>query len=310
MARQGFTEIEIPTYNTDWDSDAYLTVSGQNSNNSVRVTNDFLGKVERGENWDLTSRITGKVMKSTARRPLGSDRLRGLGLCRPGSAVRQHHQRVAHLPRGRSDQRVEPLFRVHVPRRHRLQPRLAEPDEVPPRAGHAGYRGLRTRLRLWTIDARDLGADGAVPVPKSPLSYEYRTLGLGFANIGALLMVHGIPYDSAEGRAIAGRHHRADDRRGLRHLGGNRRGAGAFPHTSERGVMLRVIRNHRRAAYAAEKEYEGLTITPVRWTITARTGAARRTPRVAGTVRWILVRSTATATRRSRWSPRRAPSAW
>ena len=64
MARQGFTEIDVPTYNTDWDSDAYLTVAGQNSNNSVRVTNEFLGKVERGENWNLTARTTGQVMKT------------------------------------------------------------------------------------------------------------------------------------------------------------------------------------------------------------------------------------------------------
>src|SRR5690606_30523511 len=70
FARQGYTDIDFPIYDTDWDSEAYLTVSGQNSNNSVRVTDDFLKSVETDGNFDLTWRKTGKVAKSLKARDL------------------------------------------------------------------------------------------------------------------------------------------------------------------------------------------------------------------------------------------------
>src|SRR6056297_3038044 len=62
-ARQGYTSIEFPTYDTDWDSEAYNSVSGQNSNNSIRVTDDFLGAVKTGQKWNLVNRKDGTVAK-------------------------------------------------------------------------------------------------------------------------------------------------------------------------------------------------------------------------------------------------------
>src|SRR5256714_6406685 len=56
FARQGYKDIDFATYDTDWDSEAYLTVSGQNSNNSVRVTDEFLNSVEEDRDWALTAR--------------------------------------------------------------------------------------------------------------------------------------------------------------------------------------------------------------------------------------------------------------
>src|SRR3546814_8331966 len=70
FARQGFTEIDFKTYDTDWDSDAYLTVSGQNSNNSVRVSDEFLRTVEADGEWNLIRRIDGKVAKAVGAREL------------------------------------------------------------------------------------------------------------------------------------------------------------------------------------------------------------------------------------------------
>ena len=70
FARQGYTDIDVPVYDTDWDSEAYLTVSGQNSNNSVRVTDEFLRAVEDDGDWKLTARITGKPSKTLKAREL------------------------------------------------------------------------------------------------------------------------------------------------------------------------------------------------------------------------------------------------
>ena len=63
-AKQGHTSIEFPTYDTDWDSEAYNSVSGQNSNNSIRVTDAFLKAVEADGTWDLINRTDGKVFKT------------------------------------------------------------------------------------------------------------------------------------------------------------------------------------------------------------------------------------------------------
>jgi ribonucleoside-diphosphate reductase alpha chain len=70
FAKQGYKDINFPIYDTDWDSDAYLTVAGQNSNNSVRVTDAFLQAVLDDSNWDLTFRKNGKVAKTVKAREL------------------------------------------------------------------------------------------------------------------------------------------------------------------------------------------------------------------------------------------------
>ena len=102
------------------------TVSGQSSNNSVRLDNDFMRAVQDDGDWELMARTTGKVMKRMKARELwDDDSARRLEVRRPRPPVPRHRQRVAYLPRRRGDTRLQPLLRVHVPRRHRLQPRLA-----------------------------------------------------------------------------------------------------------------------------------------------------------------------------------------
>jgi ribonucleoside-diphosphate reductase alpha chain len=69
-AKQGYKDIDFPIYDTDWDSEAYLTVAGQNSNNSVSLKDDFLRAVETDGTWDLIARKDGKVMKTIKARDL------------------------------------------------------------------------------------------------------------------------------------------------------------------------------------------------------------------------------------------------
>ena len=208
FARQGYTDLEFPVYDVDWNSEAYLTVSGQNSNNSVRVTDDFLRAVEQDGDWNLTARISGKVVKTLKARDLWEQ----VGYAAWASADPgiQYHTTINdwHTCAGVGrDPRFQSVLGVHVPRRHGLQSRVAEPacsSATPTRRSTSSASSMR--CRLWTVVARDLGADGAVPVAEDRAScpIDYRTLGLGYANIGGLLMSSGIPYDSQEGRALCG----------------------------------------------------------------------------------------------------------
>ena len=93
FARQGYKEIEFKTYDTDWDSEAYSSVSGQNSNNTVRVTDEFLKAVLEDGDWNLTWRGIGKVAKTVqGARIVGQDFLCRLGLRRSRHPVPHHHQ--------------------------------------------------------------------------------------------------------------------------------------------------------------------------------------------------------------------------
>ncbi|HVO15285.1 MAG TPA: vitamin B12-dependent ribonucleotide reductase, partial [Alphaproteobacteria bacterium] len=96
------------------------------------------------------------------------------------------------------------------------------------------------------------------------LSYEFRTLGLGFANIGGLLMASGIPYDSATGRAVCGAISALMTGVCYATSAEMAEALGAFPgYRKNREAMLRVMRNHRRAAHGETAGYEGLAIPPV-----------------------------------------------
>ncbi len=131
LAAQRVEEIDFTEFDTDWQGEAYITVSGQNSNNSVRVDADFLDAVNEDREWQLIRRTDGNVHRTLRARDLwDTHRLRRLAVRRPRPAVRHDDQRVAHDARRRPHQRLEPVLRVHVPRRHGVQPRVAEPARV------------------------------------------------------------------------------------------------------------------------------------------------------------------------------------
>lgn len=267
FAKQGYTEIQFDTYDTDWDSEAYLTVSGQNSNNSVSLTDDFLRAVESDGDWNLVGRTTGKVTKTLKARDLWEK----IGYAAWASAdpglhfnttMNDWHTCPASGRIRASNPCSEYMFlddtACNLASANLLQfyDREAKSFDV------AGYEHL---CRLWTIVLEISVAMAQFPSREiAELSYEYRTLGLGYANIGGLLMTMGLGYDSDEGRALAG---------GLTavmtgvayatsaEMAGE---LGPFPgYKKNASHMLRVIRNHRVAAHGLATGYEGLQVAPV-----------------------------------------------
>ena len=179
--------------------------------------------------------------------------------------------------------------------------------------GGFNHESLRYGIHLWTTVLEISVAMAQFPsIPIARKSYDYRTLGLGFANLGALLMVMGIPYDSHEGRAIAGCI--ASTLSGEAYAQSARIAAEKGPfarYETNRTHMLRVIRNHHRAAHdAPSHEYENLSIRPVAIDDCAAPEASSPPPAAPGTTRSPSASSTATATPRSPSSPPPAPSAW
>ena len=165
-ARQGYTKIDFEEYDTDWESEAYLTVSGQNSNNSVRLTDAFLQAVENDGEWNLTRRLDGKVAKTLKARSLWEK----IGYAAWASADPglQYHTTINDwhtCPEFGADPRVQSVLRIHVPRRHGLQSRVAQPAAIP-RLGDEVVRRQRLRARDSPVDAdaRNFGRDGAVPL--------------------------------------------------------------------------------------------------------------------------------------------------
>ena len=266
FARQGYTDIDFPIYDTDWDSEAYLTVSGQNSNNTVRVTDEFLTAVEKDADWTLTARITGKPVKTMPARELWEK----IGEAAWASAdpgiqfhttVNDWHTCAASGAIRASNPCSEYMFlddtACNLASLNLLQFRDAEKRFDVEAFEHA--------VRLWTVVLEISVLMAQFPSRRiAELSYEYRTLGLGYANIGGLLMSSGIPYDSKEGRAICGAITALMTGVSYATSAEMAGELGPFPgYAKNRSHMLRVMRNHRRAAQGVAEGYDGLHVAPV-----------------------------------------------
>ena len=208
FAKQGYTDIDFPIYDTDWDSEAYLTVSGQNSNNSVRVTDEFLKAVESDGSWDLTWRTKpGKISKTLKARELWDKIGYAAWACAdPGlqyhTTVNDWHTCPASGAIRGSNPCSEYMFLDDTACNLASLNLLTFRDEKTGAFDVAGYEHV---VRLWTVVLEISVLMAQFPSKEiAQLSYEYRTLGLGYANIGGLLMSSGIGYDSDDARAIGG----------------------------------------------------------------------------------------------------------
>ncbi|TCT07711.1 vitamin B12-dependent ribonucleotide reductase [Aquabacter spiritensis] len=264
--RQGYTDIDVAIYDTDWDGEAYLTVAGQNSNNSVRVTDDFLRAVEADADWNLIRRIDGKVHKTIKARDLWEKIGSAAWHCAdPGiqfhTTVNDWHTCPAGGEIRASNPCSEYMFlddtACNLASLNLLQFRDS--------AKAFDVESFEHAVRLWTVVLEISVLMAQFPSRQiAELSFRYRTLGLGYANIGGLLMSSGIPYDSAEGRAICGAI--SAIMTGICYATSAEMAAqlGAFPdYPDNAAAMLKVIRNHRRAAYGETAGYEELAVAPV-----------------------------------------------
>jgi len=268
FAKQGYTAIDFPSYDTDWDGEGYATVSGQNSNNSVRVPNNFMDAMLRDEEWHLKNRNSGKTVKSMQAKELWDDIAMAAWACAdPGlqfdTTINEWHTCPEDGRINASNPCSEYMF-LDDTACNLASLNLMKFYDV--KTGAFDIAGYRHAIHLWTIVLEISVGMAQYPSPMiAKLSYDFRTLGLGYANLGAMLMVMGVPYDSAEGRAICGSLSAiltGDSYASSARIAKERGPFAGYKRNREH--MLRVVRNHRRAAYnAPATEYEGLTIRPV-----------------------------------------------
>ncbi len=263
-ARQGYGAIEFPTYNTDWDGEAYASVSGQNSNNSVRVTDAFLRAVREDGDWQLIRRTDGKVSKTLKARALWDQIGHAAWACAdPGvqfhDTVNAWHTCPADGPIRASNPCSEYMFLDDTACNLASMNLLRFWD-----GQRFDAEGYVHATRLWTLTLEISVLMAQFPSREiAQRSYDFRTLGLGYANIGGLLMNMGLPYDSDAGRAMCGA--LTAIMTGVAYATSAEMAAelGAFPgYARNREHMLRVIRNHRRAAWGTA-DYEGVNVAPV-----------------------------------------------
>ncbi len=266
-ARQGYSQLDFDTYDTDWESEAYLTVSGQNSNNSVRVNDEFLKAVENDGDWNFTRRLDGKPAKPPLK---ARDLWEKIGYAAWASAdpgiqyhttINDWHTCPEFGPIRASNPCSEYMFlddtACNLASLNLLQFRNSETKAF-------DVKGYEHAIRLWTLTLEISVAMAQFPSKEiAHRSYDYRTLGLGYANIGGLLMSSGIPYDSDEGRAICGALSAILTGRAYATSAEIAAKSGAFPgHRANAEAMLRVIRNHERAADGEAAGYEKLSVAP------------------------------------------------
>ena len=253
-------------YSSDYEGEAYRTVSGQNSNNSIRIPNSFFKALDDDTDWELKARTTGETMKTVPAADLWEKIAMAAWRCAdPGvqydTTINEWHTCPESGRINASNPCSEYMFLDNTAcnlaslnlRKFFDQEKLEFDVE-----------GYEHAARIWTMVLEISVMMAQFPSKEvAKLSYEYRTLGLGYANLGSLLMVSGIPYDSDEGRAIAGSltailtgiaYKTSAEMAGV---------LGPFPaYAKNAESMKRVMRNHRYAAYNAEN-YEGLSIKPM-----------------------------------------------
>ncbi|MDX8353417.1 vitamin B12-dependent ribonucleotide reductase [Cognatiyoonia sp. IB215182] len=264
-AKQGYDSIEFPTYDTDWDSEAYSSVSGQNSNNSIRVTDAFLKAVAEDANWKLINRKNGEVAKIIKARDLWEQVGHAAWACAdPGiqyhDTVNAWHTCPENGEIRGSNPCSEYMFLDDTACNLASMNLLTFYKD-----GQFQVEDYIHATRLWTVTLEISVMMAQFPSKEiAQRSYDFRTLGLGYANIGGLLMNMGLGYDSDEGRALCAA--LTAILSGVSYATSAEMAGelGAFPgYAKNEKHMLRVIKNHRQAAMGKTTGYDKLDVKPV-----------------------------------------------
>jgi len=253
-------------YPSDYEGEAYRTVSGQNSNNSIRIPNEFFEKLNNNEDWELKARTDGRVMKKIPAREVWNQISYAAWRCAdPGtqydSTINEWHTSPKGGRINASNPCSEYMFLDNTACNLASANLRRFYDE---NSNTFDVEGFEYVCRLWTVVLEVSVLMAQFPSKEvAQLSYDYRTLGLGYANLGSMLMVMGIPYDSEEARGISGAITAIMTGVAYKTSAELASILGPFARFEEnREDMLRVMRNHRLAAYDAD-EYEKLSIKPV-----------------------------------------------
>jgi len=265
-AREGFTHFLFHEYDVNWDGKAYQTVSGQNSNNSVRIPNAFLQILEKDGDWPLKRRTDGKIAKTVKARELWDKIAWAAWICAdPGTqydtTINEWHTCPEDGRINASNPCSEYMFLDDT------SCNLASLNlgEFYTSDGRFNLEDFRHAVRLWTIVLEISVLMASFPSRAiAQRSFLFRTLGLGYANLGTVLMRQGIPYDSPKALALSGAITAVLTGEAYATSAEMAAELGPFEgFARNREHMLRVIRNHRRASYnAPPEEYEGLSVTP------------------------------------------------
>lgn len=253
-------------YSSDYEGEAYRTVSGQNSNNSVRIPNEFFHTLEKDGEWDLKARSDGHVMKKVSARKLWNEINYAAWRCAdPGTQYDTTINEWHTCPEGGRIRASNPCSEYMF-----LDNTACNLASVNLRKFFDADKktfdveGFEYTVRLWTTVLEISVLMAQFPSKQvAQLSYDYRTLGLGFANLGTILMISGIPYDSEQARGISGAISAIMTGIAYKTSAEMARHLGAFAKYKEnKHHMMRVMHNHRAAAYDATEAYEGIEIKP------------------------------------------------
>ena len=264
-ASQGYTEMEFEEFNTDWESNAYTSVSGQNSNNSVRIKDKFMKAVETGGEWALLNRTDASVARTVDARELWDtighaawacadpgiqfhDTINDWHTCPKDGLIKASNPCSEYMFLDDTACNLASLNLLRFFENGRFKS-----DEF----AHA--------TRLLTITLEISVAMAQFPSREiARNSFDFRTLGLGYANLGGLLMTQGIGYDSEEGRSVCAALTALMGGVAYQASAEMAKELGPFKaYKKNASEMLRVMRNHRNAAKGNADGYEGLNIAPV-----------------------------------------------
>ena len=266
LARQGMKDMKVDVFDVDWDSEAYRSVSGQNANNSIRIGDDFFAALTADKAWPLIGRVTGKPVKNVKARDIWQKLNEAAWRCAdPGlqyrDTINAWHTCAADGEIRASNPCSEYLFLDDT------ACNLASINLVKFKTGEDfDVASFTHACRLWTCVLEISVTMAQYPSAEiAKRSFDYRTLGLGFANLGALMMMSGYGYDSREARAIAAAISSLMTGCAYRASAEMATALGVFPaFKRNRDTMLRVMRNHRRAALDPQADaFEGLNKQPV-----------------------------------------------